>query len=93
MATQIDYQGVTEHCLNLSYKTSHQKLQDSVRRSTIKKTSSQFNCGALHTTSEYLPGGTGAIIMGHLGGDPSIPRYLIRYMREKVFRANLRTRT
>jgi hypothetical protein len=33
------------------------------------------------------------MIILHLGGDPSIPRYLMRYMREKVFRANLRTRT
>jgi len=65
---EIDHQGITEHCLNLRFRSTAYKLQNSIKTSTERKTHHQFSCGNLTTSSEYLPGGTASITMGNAVG-------------------------
>jgi len=65
---KIDYMGITEHCLNLHYCNTSEMLHRSVKWSTTHRSIHQFNCGIMHTTSTYLPGGTAAILLGENTG-------------------------
>lgn len=61
---QIDYVGITEHCLNLSQPKIRNTIQKSLNRHFLGQFALQMNSSTMNTVSPYLPGGTAALIMG-----------------------------
>lgn len=77
--TQVDLQGIVEHCLDTTKFTVLQTAQDSLRRHYKGSTLLQMNSSSESALHTYKPGGTGIMVLGSLasrlepkgrGGDP-----------------------
>lgn len=64
----IDYLGITEHCLNANQHEVVQNLRKSLQLYNYGHYILQINSGQMCTNTPYLPGGTAALVMGHTIG-------------------------
>lgn len=62
---QIDYAGITEHCLNINQPKVLNNIQKSLNRHHRGQYAIQMNSANMNTVTPYLPGGTAALLMGH----------------------------
>jgi hypothetical protein len=61
---QIDFAGITEHCLNTSQLKVLNTIHKSLNRHFRGQYVMQMNSASLDTISPYLPGGTANLIIG-----------------------------
>lgn len=61
---QVDFAGITEHCLNISQPKILNSIQQSLNKFYRGQYAIQFNSADIQTLSTYLPGGTAALIIG-----------------------------
>ena len=87
----IDILCMSEHCLNIKHQDTLKNLQQTIRSTTVEKTSFQINSSDSPTTQRYLPGGTAILLIGHTvgriepdgrGGDP-MGRWSYVHLRRK----------
>jgi hypothetical protein len=60
----IDILGVTEHSLHIHHRNTAKNLQLALRSTITEKTIVQMDASNSATTQQYLPGGTGLIMIG-----------------------------
>lgn len=61
---QIDYVGITEHCLNMSQHQIRNNIHKSLNQYFRGQFALQMNSTNMITLSPYLPGGTAALLLG-----------------------------
>jgi len=66
---EVDYLGMTEHCINSNQPLIIKNIHTSLRQHHLGQYALQINSGQMTTTTAYLPGGTAILAMG-----PSISR-------------------
>lgn len=75
----VDYFGMTEHCLNIGQPRVRSTLTKSLNRDYLGQHVLQIDSANMQTLSPYLPGGTGILLVGPIigrvapngkGGDP-----------------------
>jgi hypothetical protein len=62
---QIDFIGITEHCLNASQPKVLNNITKTLNRDFRGGDIIQMNSSTIETLSPYLPGGTASILMGN----------------------------